>query len=299
MTLLVIGSIALDTIQTPTGQAADVLGGSATYFTLAASFFSRVRLVGVVGRDFPDHHMAFFEGRNVDLRGLKRADGKTFRWTGRYLEDMNTRETLDLQLNVLAGFDPDLPKDFRNSRFVFLANDSPRRQLRTLEQLPDRQFTLLDTMDYWIASEREALEPLLRRVDGVILNDEEAKQLAGDRNLISAGNKILRMGPQVVIVKKGEHGSFLFSTFVQYAIPAFPLERVVDPTGAGDAYAGGLMGFLARTGQVTLAGIKKAMVYGTVAASFCVEEFGPRRFQEIDRAALDARYEQFVQFTAP
>jgi sugar/nucleoside kinase (ribokinase family) len=299
MSLLVVGSIALDTIESPHGNATEVLGGSATYFSLAASFYARVRLVGIVGQDFPDAHVALLEDRGVDLSGLRRADGRTFRWTGRYHEDMNSRDTLDLQLNVLKEFEPDLPQSFRRTPFVFLANDAPRRQLKTMEQVRDRQFTLLDTMDYWIETDREGVLEVLRQVDGVILNDDEARLLAGERNLIAAGKKILRMGPRVLIVKKGEHGSFLFSTFVQYAIPAFPLEKVVDPTGAGDSYAGGLMGHLARTGQVTLASIKKAMVIGTITASFCVERFGPERFLDLERAELDSRYEQFVQFTAP
>ncbi|MBI1851604.1 MAG: sugar kinase [Planctomycetes bacterium] len=296
MNLLVVGTIALDTVETPFGSATEILGGSATYFSLAASLFSKVRLVGVVGTDFPARHLEVLKTRSIDLAGLQRANGRTFRWSGRYHEDMNTRDTLDTQLNVLSDFDPKLPEDYRPSRFVFLANDSPGRQMKTLQQLPDRQFTLLDTMNYWISSDRPALLEMLGQVDGLIVNDEEAKDLAGEKNLIAAGNKILRMGPKVLIVKKGEHGSFLFSSFVQYAIPAFPLEQVVDPTGAGDSYAGGFMGYLARAGRVTIPAIKKAMVFGTIAASFSVEKFGPERLVEIDRGALDDRYEQFVQF---
>ncbi len=297
--IVAVGSIAFDSIEAPTGQAEEILGGSLTYFALAASHFSRVRLVGVVGADFNDEHMRVFGSDSIDTSSLERAEGETFRWRGRYLDDMNQRETLSLALNVFESFDPKVPKDVDANDFLFLANGSPKLQLQTLEQMPDNAFCLLDTMDFWIENDRADLQQVLERVDGLVINDEEAKFLSGETNLITAGNKILDMGPKIVIVKKGEHGAFLFSTYLHYALPAYPIEHVNDPTGAGDTFAGGVMGYLARGGRVTIGRIKRAMIYGTVMASFCVEKFGPDRLLEIDSTDIRDRYDDFVQFTTP
>lgn len=298
--LLVVGTLALDTVETPERKVADVLGGSASYFSMAASLLGPVRLVGVVGEDFPERHRALLGSRPIDLSGLSTTPkGKTFRWSGRYHADMNTRDTLDTQLNVIAGFRPTLPDDFRDSRFLYLANDSPATQIRTLEQVRSPHFVMLDTMNYWIENEREPLFDVLKRVDGVIINDEEARLLTGSKNLISAGTKVLGLGPRVVIVKKGEHGAFLFSHFVRHALPAFPIENVVDPTGAGDSFAGGFMGYLARRGTVTLANLKRAMAYGTVLASFCVEAVSLGRLASLTRDEVEGRLDEFVQFMSP
>lgn len=297
--IVAVGSVAFDSIQAPTGEANDVLGGSLSYFALAASHFSNVRMVGVVGTDFTDEHMSVFDRPTIDTGGLERVDGKTFRWSGKYLDDMNQRETLSLDLNVFEKFDPKVPTDVDPSDLLFLANGSPGLQLQTLDKMPENGFCLLDTMDFWIESDRPTLVEALTRIDGLVINDEEAKFLSGESNLIAAGNKILEMGPKIVIVKKGEHGAFLFSTYLHYALPAYPIENVYDPTGAGDTFAGGVMGYLARGGRVTLSRIKKAMIYGTIMASFCVEKFGPDRLLEVTEDEIRDRYEDFVQFTTP
>jgi len=297
--ILAVGSIAFDSIEAPTGSVENVLGGSLTYFALAASHFSRVGMVGVVGEDFGEEQLTTFARENIDTRGLERAKGETFRWAGRYFDDMNRRETTALALNVFGSFDPRIPEGAGADSLVFLANGSPGVQRKVLDRMPEHGFCLLDTMDIWIEQNRDELEELLPRVDGLVINDEEARQLAGETNLITAGNRILEMGPKVVFVKKGEHGSFLFSTFLHYALPAYPLEQVQDPTGAGDTFAGGVMGYLARGGRVTIARLKRAMIYGTVMASFCVEKFGPDRLLEIDDRQIGDRYEDFVQFTTP
>jgi len=299
MTVLAVGSIAFDTIEAPTGEAREILGGSLTYFSLAASRFTTVRLISAVGEDFGEESMAVFRRAGIDTAALERLPGKTFRWAGRYFEDMNRRETLDLALNVFERFDPKVPEAFRNTPYVFLANGSPTVQKKVLDQAEGRRFCLLDTMDHWIQNENAALLEILPRVDGLVLNDEEAKLLSGETNLITAGNRILGMGPKIVVVKKGEHGAFLFSTYLNYALPAFPLEDVADPTGAGDSFAGGMMGYLARSGRITIGRIKKAMIYGTVMASFCVERFGPARLLEVSDTEIADRYEDFVQFTSP
>ncbi len=298
--LLVVGTLALDSIETPEIRAKEVLGGSASYFAMAASLLGPVRLVGVVGEDFPVAHRELLASRPIDLGGLVSAKGgKTFRWSGRYHADMNTRDTLDTELNVIAGFRPVLPDGFRDSPFVYLANDSPSTQISTLEQARARRFVMLDTMNYWIEHEKAALFDVLNRVDGVIINDEEARLLTGEKNLISAGTRVLELGPRVVVVKKGEHGAFLFSHFVRHALPAYPIEDVVDPTGAGDSFAGGFMGFLARRGTVSLANLKRAMAYGTVLASFAVEAVSLERLATLTREEVETRLDDFLQFMSP
>lgn len=299
MSLLVVGTVAYDSIETPHGQVVEETGGSATYFSLAASRFTDVRLIASVGNDFPQERFDLFKDRAVDLSGLQVIeDGKTFRWSGRYQGDMNAAETLDTQLNVLATFQPKLPAGFESTPFVFLANGSPQVQLDVLDQCTGRQFVMCDTMNLWIEHERDGLLEVLKRVDGLIVNDEEIRSLTGERNLIRAGNKALDLGPKVVIVKKGEHGAFLFSTYLFHAMPAYPVEEVIDPTGAGDSFAGGLMGYLARTGQVSIGTIKRAMAYGTVAASFTVGSFGTKSLAQAGREDFDLRCQEFLHFVS-
>jgi cytidine kinase len=294
MSLLVVGSVALDSIQTPTQTRDRILGGSATYFSYSASFFSPVRLVGVVGEDFPAEHVATLKGRNIDTGGLHVVPaGKTFFWKGKYLPNMNDRETLEVELNVLGTFQPKLSDEFRRSDFLFLGNDSPRTQLRVVEQMTGPKLVVADTMDLWIREQHADLMALLKRVDGLVMNDSEAKLLTGDENLVAAGHKILKMGPRFVVIKKGEHGAMFFSAHETYVLPAFPTERVVDPTGAGDSFAGGMMGYLASRGEFEPNTLKEAMAYGILVASFTVEDFSLDRLQVISRDDLDRRMGQY------
>jgi len=303
MSLLVVGTIAFDSIETPHGRVDDEIGGSATFFALAASRFSEVRLCGVVGEDFPVPRLQkLFEGRKVDLAGVESAKGgRTFRWSGRYEGDMNSAQTLDTQLNVLATFRPRLPGAYPATPFVFLANTAPAVQLEVIRQVRAdgrRPFVVCDTMNFWIETQRDALGEVLRNVDGIILNDGEARMLSGERNLIKAGAKVLDLGPKVVIVKKGEHGAFLFSTYLFHALPAYPVSEVVDPTGAGDSFAGGVMGYLARTGRVSVGTLKRGLVYGTVAASFTVGDFGTRALAAATREDMELRVQEFEHFVS-
>jgi sugar/nucleoside kinase (ribokinase family) len=299
MSLLVVGTVAFDTIETPHGRVEEETGGSATYFALAASRFNPVRLVGSVGDDFPRERLDVFAGSSVDLAGLETVEGgASFRWSGRYEGDMNSAETLDTQLGVLASFDPKLPSAYRSSPFVFLANGAPRVQLAVLDQIEEPTFVMADTMNLWIEHERDGLLEVLQRVNALVLNDQEARLLTGENNLIRAGNAALQLGPDVVLIKKGEHGAFLFSTYLFYALPAYPVTEVVDPTGAGDSFAGGLMGYLARSGRVSIGNIKRAMAYGTVAASFTVADFGTSALARASREDFDMRSQEFMNFVS-
>ncbi len=298
MSLLVVGSTAFDSIQTPFGTREDCLGGSSTYFALAACLFTEVRLVSVVGEDFPAEHRQLLESRGMKLDGLEVQPGKTFRWSGRYSADMNQRETLDVQLNTFGGFAPVVPDAFRRTSYVFLANGAPATQASVLDQMEDSVFRVADTMNLWIENDRSDLMALLPRVDGLIVNDEEVKMLTEETNLIRAGRKLLELGPKLAIVKKGEHGAFLFSNFFQQALPAYPTDRVVDPTGAGDSFAGGFMGFLAECDSLSLWNMKRAMAFGTVTASFTVEGFGVDAIAAADRATVERRYEELIQFVS-
>lgn len=298
MSLLVVGSTAFDTVETPHGTATDCLGGSSTYFSLAARLFTQVRLVSVVGADFPAQHRKLLEERGVDLAGLETKPGKTFRWHGRYSQDMNSRETLDVQLNTFGDFKPKVPPSYRSTPFVFLANGAPATQLSVLDQMDDPRFCVADTMDLWIEHQKDGLLELMRHIDGLIVNDGEVKQLTGKANLIQAGRAALALGPKLVIVKKGEHGCFVFSNFFHYALPAYPTERVVDPTGAGDSFAGGFMGYLATCDSVTLGNMKRAVAYGTVTASLTVEGFGVERIAGADRELVERRFQELQQFVA-
>ncbi len=298
MAVLVVGSTAFDTVETPYGAREDCLGGSSTYFGLAAALFTEVRLVSVVGEDFPESSRKLLADRGMRLEGLEVQPGKTFRWSGKYSADMNSRETLDVQLNTFGDFRPVIPASFRETPYLFLANSSPVTQLSVLEQIQRPTFAVADTMDLWINTEREALDRLLSVVDGLILNDEEVKMLTGETNLIRAGRRIIELGPKLAIVKKGEHGAFLFSNHFQYALPAYPSDSVVDPTGAGDSFAGGFMGFLAECDSVSLWNMKRAVAYGTVTASLTVEGFGVESLVAANREAVERRFKDLMQFVS-
>lgn len=298
MSLLVVGSTAFDSIETPFGKAERCLGGSSTYFSMAAAMFSPVRLVSVVGQDFPAEHRDLLQSKGIDLDGLEVADGKTFFWSGRYSADMNSRETLAVELNTFGDFAPKVPASYADSPYVFLANGAPSTQASVLDQVQNPQFTVADTMDLWIENERDGLLDLMQRIDGIIVNDEEIKMLTGESNLIRAGRKALEMGPRLVILKKGEHGCFLFSNFFQHALPAYPTMEVVDPTGAGDSFAGGFMGFLSGCQSLSLWNMKRAIAYGTVTASLTVESFGVDRLAEVTREDVEQRYQELIQFVS-
>jgi sugar/nucleoside kinase (ribokinase family) len=299
MSLLVTGSIGIDTIQTPTGQASDVLGGSAVYFSLAASLLSPVRLVGVVGEDFPRHFLDVFAGRPIDIRGLETRKGsKTFRWHGRYAGDMNEAETLRTDLNVLGERAPTVPAAFRDSKVVFLANTHPALQRELLAQVDPPEFVVCDTMNLWIRTTREELCKTLATVDGVVLNDGEARLLTEENLLVRAGQKIQKMGPKVVLIKKGEHGCVILAGGMVWALPAFPTADLVDPTGAGDSFAGGMMGYLAKVGRYDAEAVKAAVARGTVAASFAIEAFSLDGLRRATAEAFEARLEQYRRMWA-
>lgn len=286
--VLVVGTVALDTIETPHGKAENVLGGSATHFALAARPFAPVRLVGVVGRDFPREHEERLRSLGVDLSGLEHADGLTFRWHGRFTGDMNRAETVSVRLNVFESFQPKIPESLASTPYVLLGNSSPRTQKAVLDQLRGPRFVMLDTMNHWIGSERPALLELLPRVDALCVNFEEALQLAQEYNGARAIRRLRELGARAVVVKRGEHGATLSAGDFVFSAPSFPTERVVDPTGAGDSFAGGFLGFLARSGKGA-SSLRRAILYGTVMGSFAVEGFGTARLQEITRAEIEAR----------
>jgi len=296
MPLLVVGSVALDCVETPTDRRDDVLGGSAVFFSYAARFFTPVKMIGTVGDDWPIRHTRFLEEQGIDTSGIETiAGGKTFRWRGRYLPNMNDRETLEVHLNVFGEFKPKLAAAHRDSKFVFLGNASPTTQLSVLDQVPGAVLTVADTMDLWINIQRDELATLLRRIDGLVLNDSEAKLLAEDENLVRAGHAVRAMGPKFVVIKKGEHGAMFFSEHEMYVMPAYPTPRVVDPTGAGDSFAGGMMGHLAALNRFDPQALKEALAYGVVTASFTVEDFSLDRLEGIDRKDLDARLAEYRQ----
>ena len=296
MPLVVVGSVALDSVETPTAKRERVLGGSAVFFSYAASYFSSVRLVGAVGEDWPQEHTQFLDNRGIDTAGLEIVPGgKTFFWHGKYLPNMNDRETLDVHLNVLETFDPKLPESYRNARDVFLANGSPTVQLKVLDQLPGSRLTVADTMDLWINIQRDDLLKLLQRIDGLVLNDSEAKLLTGEENLVKAGRQVRELGPRFVVVKKGEHGAMFFSEHEPYVMPAYPTPDVVDPTGAGDSFAGGMMGYLAEQDNFDPATLKTALAYGTITASFTVQDFSLEGLQRIERPDIERRMEEYRQ----
>ena len=302
MGILVVGSIGLDNVATPFGQRTDVLGGSCTYFGTAASIYDKVAIVGVVGSDFPQEHIAFLQTRQIDLRGLKVVEGKTFRWSGCYGQDLDVAKTIETQLNVFAGFRPDIPEDLREIPYVFLANIDPDLQLAVLEQVSSPRLVALDSMNYWITSKRERLAEAMAHVDLVLVNEDEARMFTGEGNLISAAESILALGPHAVVVKKGQHGAMLLTRDGDlprraFSVPAYPLASVVDPTGAGDTFAGGLVGYLARTGDLTLGGLRRAVVHGAVVASFTVQGFSIDALRDLTMEDVDQRYADMLCLT--
>jgi sugar/nucleoside kinase (ribokinase family) len=297
MSILVVGSIALDTVKTPTGNADDALGGSALFFSTAASFFAPVKVVGVVGEDFDFSGITFLEQRDVDLSGLKVEKGKTFRWGGRYHDNMNKRDTLFTYLNVFEKFQPVIPVKHRKSKFIFLANIDPELQLQVLESVDSPQLVVLDTMNFWINGKRDALEAVIKQSDIVILNDEEVRELTDIYNINTAAQEILKKGPRVLVIKKGEHGAIMVSQDDYFSTVAFPVKSVVDPTGAGDSFAGGFVGYLACCGELTNQSFRKAVAYGTTVASFSVESFSFNRLKEISRSDIEKRLEIFRTMT--
>ncbi|MGI8997237.1 MAG: PfkB family carbohydrate kinase [Pyrinomonadaceae bacterium] len=298
MSLLVVGSVAFDAVETPFGKREKMLGGSATHFSLSASFFTEVRVVGVVGGDFGVEETAALESHGVDLTDLERIeDGRTFFWRGRYDFDLNTAHTLDTQLNVFADFQPKFSDASKKSRLAFLGNIQPDLQLEVRAQVKDAELVALDTMNYWIDTVPDAVWNVVREVDVVIINDAEARQLAGEPNLIKAARKILAVGPRALVIKRGEYGAALFTPETYFAIPAYPLESVFDPTGAGDTFAGGFMGYLASQDVIDEASMRRAMIFGSVMASFNVEEFGTERVQRLTHEEINERFRAFKRMT--
>jgi sugar/nucleoside kinase (ribokinase family) len=295
--IVVVGSVAFDNVETPFGKVENVLGGSATFFSVAASFFAPVAVVAVVGSDFPESELEFLRSRGVDIEGIEVAAGRTFRWTGRYHEDMNLRDTLDLQLNVFADFQPKVPASYRDAEICFLSTIHPSLQKSVLAQVSRAKLVGADTMTHWIEGTRDELVELLGAVEVLTVNDEEARLLAGERNVVQAARKILALGPKSVLIKRGEYGVLHFSGDSVFAVPAFPLEQVFDPTGAGDVFAGGFIGALAKAGEFSPATVRRAIVYGSVMASFVVEDFSLNRLRRLTDDDVERRYRQFVALT--
>lgn len=298
MDILVIGSVAFDSVETPFGCGDDVLGGSATYFSTSASFFTGVQLVAVVGEDFPDEPRDFLSSRGVDLTGLQTCPGKTFRWKGRYGYDLNEAQTLETHLNVFETFHPELPASYRQAQFVFLANIDPELQLEVLQQVEKPKLIACDTMNFWIDGKRDALIRTLGHVDILVINEAEVRQLADEANLVKASRAVLAMGPKTLVVKRGEYGVLVFTEHSIFSAPAYPLEEVFDPTGAGDTFAGGFMGYLAATNNLTDETIRKATVFGSVMASFTVEDFSLNRLRTLNWEEIEDRFRRFQALTA-
>jgi sugar/nucleoside kinase (ribokinase family) len=297
MSILVVGSVAFDSVETPFGKAEKVLGGSASFFSVAASFFVPVNLVGVVGNDFGDKERAAFAGRDIDLAGLEQADGLTFHWGGKYSFDLNSRDTLFTDLNVFQSFQPKIPAAYRQSKQVFLGNIDPELQRGVLDQVERPELVACDTMNFWIDGRLEELKKTLARVDVLLINDAEARQLSGEWNLVKAARAIRAMGPKTLVLKKGEHGVLMFTDQGAFAAPAYPLEEVFDPTGAGDTFAGGFLGYLAGAPARDEATLRRAVVMGSTLASFCVEAFSLDRLLRLTRAEIDERFRLFKRLT--
>ncbi|SNB44884.1 PfkB family carbohydrate kinase [Geobacter sp. DSM 9736] len=296
MSILVVGSVAFDSVETPFGQVENVLGGSATYFATSASFFTDVNLVAVVGDDFPEEHLEFLRSRNIDLRGLTRTSGKTFHWKGKYGYDLNEAQTLETHLNVFESFRPEIPPEYADAEYLILANIDPDLQLEVLNQVKTPRVVACDTMNFWIASKSESLKKVIQRADFFIINEGEARQLSGESNLVKAARKILDFGAKTLIIKRGEYGVLMFRSSV-FAAPAYPLEEVFDPTGAGDTFAGGFMGYLASTGDLSDDGLRRAIVFGSVMASFNVEDFSLNRLKSLQHREIEERYRNFKNLT--
>lgn len=298
MSLLVVGSVAFDAVESPYGKVDRMVGGAATYFAVAASFFAPVSIVGIVGDDWTEKDEAIFRGRHIDTDGLERAAGKTFFWAGRYSENLNERVTLATELNVFAEFKPRLPEKYRGSKYVFLANIAPDLQRSVLHQVKGRpKLAALDTMNYWIERTNAELRETLRHVDILMINDSETRELSNEHNLLRAAKHIFKMGPKTLVVKRGEHGAMMVDKNGVFCVPAFPLEEPHDPTGAGDSFAGGFMGYLAGAGQKSDAALRRAMVYGSVMGSFTVEKFGLDRLRTLKRSDIHARARHFLKLT--
>jgi sugar/nucleoside kinase (ribokinase family) len=298
MGIVVVGTVAFDTVETPFGRGENVLGGSATYFSTSASFFTDVSLVAVVGEDFPEEHVSFLKSRDINTDGLQRIPGKTFHWTGRYGYDLNEAQTLDTQLNVLMDFKPELPETYRNTDILFLANIDPDLQMEVLEQVKAPKLVACDTMNFWISSKPESLKKVLQKVDIVIINEGEARQFTGEANLVRAARQIISLGCKRLVIKRGEYGVLMFTADSVFAAPAYPLEEVFDPTGAGDTFAGGFMGYLANSGDLSEEGIRQAIVFGSVMASFNVEDFSLERMKRLEYREIEARYKSIKALTS-
>lgn len=297
MSVLVVGSVALDSVETPFGKAERVLGGSAVYFGASASLFTDVRVVAVVGEDYPKDELSFLEERGVDFSGVETADGESFFWAGKYSYDLNSRETLETRLGVFGDFRPEIPAEFRDSDLVFLGNIAPALQLQVLDQVDSPKLVAADTMNYWIDGNREDLLKLLKRIDILFLNDEEARQLAGEPNLAKAARWLRAEGPDLVVIKKGEHGAILYGEDWMFFIPGYPLEEVFDPTGAGDSFAGGFMGYLDWVDGVEKEDLRRAMVYGSTMGSYAVEAFSVERFKGLRSQDVAERVRLFREMT--
>ena len=295
--ILVVGSVAFDSVKTPFGEAANVLGGSATYFSVSASYFSPVKMVSVIGKDFTEDHQTIFKRHNIDTAGLIQTTGETFRWKGRYGFELNEAETLDTQLNVLETFEPQIPENYKNCDYVFLGNIDPILQVKVLDQIENPKLVACDTMNFWIDAKLDDLKKTLQRIDILVINDGEARMLAGEANLVQAANRILAMGPKRLIIKRGEYGVLMFNGDSIFGAPAYPLEEVFDPTGAGDTFAGGLMGHLARADDVEDSTLRQAIIFGSVMASFNVEAFSLGKLSALTKTDIDTRFEQFRKLT--
>ena len=293
MGLLVVGSIALDSVITPFGETADTLGGAAVFFAMAGAVLHPVQVVGVVGNDFPEAHLTALAARGVDLAGVERRQGESFRWKARYSYDLNSRETLETRLGVFAEFRPRIPEKFRNARYVFLGNIDPELQLSVLDQVKQPSLVACDTMNYWIQGKRDVLLELLRHIDILMVNDSEARELSGDWNIYRAARWILSRGPKMAVIKQGEHGALLVDQDTTFKVPAYPLQEVFDPTGAGDAFAGGFMAHVARTGDLSFSNLRRAMVYGSAMGSLAVEAFGVQRLEQVTLPEVQARVKAF------
>ncbi len=293
MSVLVVGSVALDTLKTPEGEREEILGGSATYFSLAASYFTKVHMVAVVGEDFPQEHFDLLKKAGVDTTGIQVSSGKTFRWSGSYVEDINNAKTLDTQLNVFENFRPKIPKEYHNDKYVFLANIDPLLQSDVLSQVKSPKFVMMDTMNLWIQLKKDVILQLLKKADLFVLNEKEAKMLTSQANLIRAAKDLLARGPRNVVIKKGEHGALLVAKNEFFVAPAYPVEKVCDPTGAGDSFAGGMMGFLAKREKIDTMTLRKAMIYGSVMASFAIESFGLENLSSLTEKAIAGRFNEF------
>jgi sugar/nucleoside kinase (ribokinase family) len=297
LSILVVGSVAFDTVRTPFGEAESILGGSATYFSLAASLFTDVRVVAVVGQDFGENELEVFQGRRIDLGGLERSEGRTFRWGGEYSYDLNDRTTLFTELNVFEEFRPKIPPDYRQSDILFLGNIHPELQYEVLQQVEKPRLVAADTMNYWIDGTPSQLQRVLAEVDMLLVNDAEARQLSSEFNLVKAAERIGEMGPSTVVIKRGENGVLLFNNHQFFAAPGYPLESVFDPTGAGDTFAGGVLGYLAQRGSFDIDALRQAIVFGSTLGSFCVEDFGTRRLQRLTNDEIVDRYRAFKTLT--